>query len=92
MEVRLKRKVGKLDTISELPVSWLVGVVLGTIWGPIGGLAGSAVGMAAGKDEFLCIGAQLKDGRKFIAYMRGSVYVVWCKAGPDAKKIDKKKK
>jgi hypothetical protein len=91
-EVRLKRQVGKLDTISDLPVSGIMGVVMGTLWGQVGGLAATAVGMAAGKSEYLCIGAQLKDGRKFIAYMSLSVYEAWRKACPDAKHVEKKAK
>jgi len=91
MEIRLKRQVGKLDTISEHPVSPFMGMVLGTLWGPIGGLAGTAVGIVAGKSEFLCVGCQLKDGRKFIAYMRNSVFDVWSKACPDAKQIERKR-
>ena len=89
--MRLRREVGRLDTISELPVSSLAGVAFTLMWGTLGGLAGAAAGMVAGKQEFICIGCQLNDGRKFIATMRASVFSRWCKACPDAKKIDKKK-
>ncbi len=84
MEVRLKRKIGNLDTVSDLPVGNIVGMGLGMFLGPLGGLAGKAVGMIAGNNEFLCIGCQLSDGRKFIAWMRSSVYEQW-------KKLDKAK-
>ncbi len=73
-EVRLKRKIGNLDTVSELPVGNILGLGLGMLLGPFGGLASKAVGMVAGSNEFLCVGCQLTDGRKFIAWMRSSVY------------------
>jgi hypothetical protein len=92
MEIRLTREVGRLDTLSELPVTGLVCVGLSLTMGPMGGLAGTAASMAAGQEKFHCIGCQLKDGRKFIAFMRASVFDEWCKACPDAKKIEKTKK
>jgi hypothetical protein len=84
LDVRLKRKVGNLDTVSELPVGNIIGLGLGMALGPLGGLASKAVGMIAGNHEFLCIGCQLTDGRKFIAWMRTSVYEQLKKLG-DAK-------
>ncbi len=77
IEVRLKRKVSNLDTLSDLPVGGIVGMTLSTLLGPVGGLASSAVGLVAGKNEFICIGCQLLDGRKFIAWMRSSLLKKW---------------
>ncbi len=80
LEIRMKRQVSKMDTLSELPVGNLVGMALGTAFGPLGGLASQAVGFAVGKSDFLCIGCQLLDGRKFIAWMSKSVLEQWEKA------------
>ena len=74
---RKSQKVSSLDTMSELPNSNLIGFTLGQIFGPLGGLASAAVGLAAGKLEYVCIGCELLDGRKFIAWMRSSVYEKW---------------
>ncbi|MBX9686017.1 MAG: hypothetical protein K2X27_04895 [Candidatus Obscuribacterales bacterium] len=79
IEVRLKRQVSNLDTVSDLPLNGLMGAAFSTLLGPIGGLASSAVGMVAGKGEFLCLGCHMKDGRKFIAYMRTSLFEQWKK-------------
>ena len=73
LEIRLKRKVSSLDTMSDLPVGGLIGSALSTALGPIGSIANSAIGLVAGKVEFVCIGCQLRDGRKFICRMRNSM-------------------
>lgn len=73
MEIRLKKKVSNLDTMSELPVGGLTGAALNATLGPVGGLLSSALGFVAGKQDFFCVGCQLQDGRKFIARMRGTV-------------------
>lgn len=77
LNLRKTQKVSNLDTLSDLPASSLVGMALGKMLGPLGGLAGKAVGMAAGTLEYVCIGCELEDGRKFIAWMRSSVYQRW---------------
>lgn len=79
LQIRLKRKVNNLDTLSNLPASGIVNTILGSLLGPLGGLAGSAVGLVVGKNEYICIGCQLNDGRKFLARMRGSVFAEWRK-------------
>lgn len=73
LEIRLKRKVSNLDTMSDLPMGGLIGAALGTVLGPVGSIANSAIGLVAGDQEFFCIGCRLTDGRRFIARMRGSV-------------------
>ncbi len=80
LELRMKRQVSKMDTISDLPVGNIVGMALGNVLGPLGGLASSAVGFAVGKSDFMCIGCQLTDGRKFIAWMSKSVLENWEKS------------
>lgn len=77
LNLRKTQKVSNLDTMSDLPASNLVGMALGQMLGPIGALAGRALGMAAGTLDYVCIGCELNDGRKFIARMRGSVYKRW---------------
>lgn len=79
MEIRLKRQVSSLDTMSDLPVGGLLGTALNTVLGPVGGLASGAIGAIAGKVEFVCIGCQLVDGRKFICRMRNSMLKEWRK-------------
>lgn len=91
LQMRLKRQVGRIDTVSDLPLGGLVGVAFALIWGPIGGLAASLASKVVGTADFFCIGCQLKDGRKFIAYMRNTVYDRWCKSCPDVKKTTLKK-
>lgn len=91
LSLRKTQKVSSLDTLSDLPASNLMGMALGTLLGPLGGLASSAVGLVAGKHEFVCIGCELIDGRKFIARMRASVYKQWnkfCKSQEDLKKAE----
>lgn len=73
MEIRLKKKVSNLDTLSDLPVGGITGAALNVALGPVGSLLGSALGFVAGKQDFFCIGCQLEDGRSFIARMRGTV-------------------
>jgi hypothetical protein len=91
LEVRLKRQVDRLDTLSDLPVAGLASVACALAFGPLGGLAVAGAGIVAGKDDFYCIGCHLKDGRKFIAYMRAALFERWYKSCPEARKIDKKK-
>ena len=79
LNVRKKQKVNNLDTLSELPASNFVGLALAVVLGPAGGLAGHALGAVTGRQEFVCIGAELLDGRKFIARMRSTVYAQWNK-------------
>lgn len=74
MTVRIKQKVGTLDTLDNLPVGRIVGMAIGIALGPFGGLAAKAFGMATGTFEFLCIGMNLRDGRKFIVRMRSTVF------------------
>lgn len=74
MTVRIKQKVGTLDTLDNLPVGRIVGMAIGIALGPFGGLAANAFGMATGTFEFLCIGMTLRDGRKFIVRMRSTVF------------------
>lgn len=84
MKVRLKRKVNNLDSFSDLPVGHIIGMINGQLLGPLGGIATSIVHNAAGSSEFICVGCELKDGRKFIAWMHGDVYKRWEKLHGDA--------
>ena len=77
LNLRKTQKVSNLDTMTDLPASNLVGMALGAVLGPFGGLASKAVGLAAGTLDYVCIGCELVDGRKFIARMRSSVYKHW---------------
>lgn len=74
LTVRIKHKVGTLDTLDNLPVGRIVGMAIGVALGPFGGIAAKAFGMATGTFEFLCIGVSLRDGRKFIVRMRSTVF------------------
>ena len=84
MKVRLKRKVNKLDTVSDLPLGHIIGMAYGYLLGPFGGIATSVVHSVAGSNEFICVGCELKDGRKFIAWMHGEIYKRWEKLHCDA--------
>jgi hypothetical protein len=77
LNLRKTQKVSNLDTMTDLPASNLVGMALGAVLGPFGGLASKAVGLATGTLDYVCIGCELVDGRKFIARMRSSVYKRW---------------
>lgn len=72
--VRIKQKVSTLDSMSDVPVGQVIGMALGVVLGPFGGFANKALGMATGQHEFVCIGCDLGDGRKFIARMRSTVF------------------
>lgn len=74
LTVRIKHKVGTLDTLDNLPVGRIVGMAIGVALGPFGGIAAKAFGMATGTLEFICIGMTLNDGRKFIVRMRSTVF------------------
>lgn len=74
LNVRLKQKVGTLDTLDNLPVGRIVGMAIGVALGPFGGIVSKAFGMATGTFEFVCIGMTLCDGRKFIVRMRSTVF------------------
>lgn len=84
MTVRLKRKVNNLDSFSELPVGHIIGMINGHLLGPLGGIATSIVHSAAGSNEFICVGCELKDGRKFIAWMHGEIFKRWEKLHGEA--------
>lgn len=87
IKVRLKRKVNKLDSFSEYPVGHIIGMLNGKLLGPLGGIATSIVHNAAGSSEFICVGCELKDGRKFIAWMHDDIYKRWEKLHVDANPV-----
>ncbi len=87
MTVRLKRKVNNLD-LEDVPMSHIIGMISGQLLGPIGGLATHAINGVAGSSEFVCVGCELKDGRKFIAWMHGEVFKRWEKLHADANPAD----
>lgn len=82
INVRLKRKINNLDL--DVPASHIIGMINGQLLGPLGGLATHVVTGVAGSSEFICVGCELKDGRKFIAWMHGDVYKKWEKLHSDA--------
>lgn len=84
MTVRLKRTVNNLDSFSDLPVGHIIGMINGQLLGILGGVATSIMHSAAGNSEFICVGCELKDGRKFIAWMHGDTYKKWEKLHGDA--------
>lgn len=86
MTVRLKRKVNNLDL--DVPMGHIIGMISGQLLGPIGGLATHAINGVAGSSEFICVGCELKDGRKFIAWMNGEVYKRWEKLHAEANPVD----
>lgn len=90
IKVRLKRKINNLDSFSDLPMGHIIGMINFRLLGPFGGLATSLVHNAAGSNEFICVGCELKDGRKFIAWMRQDIFKRWEKlhieANPEAVK------
>lgn len=86
MKVRLKRKVNNLDL--DVPMGHIIGMISGQLLGPVGSIATHMVNGVAGSSEFICVGCELKDGRKFIAWMHGEVYKRWEKLHAEANPPD----
>ena len=87
LNIRLTRQITNLDSMSDVPMGKIMGFAISSALGPWGSLANTAVGFALPKNDFLCIGCELKDGREFIAWMRRSVLEQWQKVSSiEAKK------
>lgn len=79
LTVRLKRSISNFDTFGDVPGGPLVGMACSAVLGPFGGLASGLLHTVAGSSEFVCVGCELSDGRKFIARMRAKIYESWKK-------------